>query len=122
MNYDQPRQLATAEGGEAGGWHYTTGNRRTGVHPIGYCAEHEPHATEQGARECYAQYLRDRIELRANAATWTRCMIEGCDNPGRNIADSGEWHTAVLCDDHFTREDAVTALHLDGPAGDSMHS
>lgn len=120
MNYDRPRQLA--EGEHAGKWHYTTGNRRSGVYPIGYCAEHAPHDSEAEARECYGQYQRDRIELRENACSWAPCQIKDCDNPARNVAQSGGWHTAALCNDHFTKADAVAALHLDGPAGDSMHS
>ena len=29
---------------------------------------------------------------------------------------------ALLCDDHFNVDDAIVALRLAGPAGDSMHS
>lgn len=120
MNYDQPRQIA--DGPDSGKWHYTTANRRTGVHPIGRCADHEPHGTEQEARECYAAYLRDKVTLREHCTNWVGCSVKDCDNPARNLAESGPWNSASLCDDHFTREDAIAALGLDRPAGDSMHS
>lgn len=126
MNYDQPRQIA--EGENAGKWHYTTANRRTGTHPIGYCAEHGPHDTEAEARECYGRYLRDQVRLdKPHTWSWGTCDYgldseTPCKNPANNGAHSGPWAMALLCDEHFNREDAVTALGLDGPAGDSMHS
>ena len=121
MNYDQPRQIA--EGEHAGKWHYTTANRRTGTHPIGYCVDHAPHDTEEQARECYAGYLRDNVRLdKPGTWSWGGCDYPGCKNPANNGAHSGAWNMALLCADHHNRDDAVKALRLDGPACDSWHS
>ena len=127
MNYDQPRQIA--EGPHAGKWHYTTANRRTGTHPIGYCRDHDPHDTEAEARECYGGYLRERVRLdEPHTWSWGTCDYgrreggEGCKNPANNGAHSGAWHMALLCDEHFTVEHAIEALRLAGAAGDSIHS
>ncbi len=124
MNYDQPRELA-----DKSGWHYTTGNRRTGTHPIGYCRDHGPHATEAEARECYAQYLLDNVRLdEPHSWSWGSCDYgrgEGakrCKNPANNGARSGSWRMVLLCDEHFTAMGAVEALGLHRPAGDSIHS
>lgn len=127
MNYDQPRELE-----DKSGWHYTTHNKRTGTHPIGYCREHGPHATEAEARECYASYLRDNVKLDP-PHTWSWCTCDygtgeyggerqPCPNPANSGARSGPWRVALLCDEHFTREHAIEALGLDKPAGDSWHS
>ena len=128
MNYDQPRELA-----DKSGWHYTTGNRRTGIHAIGYCADHEPHATEAEARECYGQYLRDNVRMdEPHSWSWGSCEYGGarryrreepaCKNPANNGAHSGSWNMVLLCDEHFTVEHAIVALGLAGPAGNSIHS
>ena len=135
MNYDQPRQLA--EGEHAGKWQYTSANRRSGIHPIGYCWAPGPdsdqadattwprhyHDTEAEARECYGQYLRDHVRLdEPGTWSWGTCDFPDCKNPANNGAHSGEWHMALLCADHHSLDDAVEALGLDGPAGDSIHS
>lgn len=146
MNYDQPRQLA--EGEHAGKWQYTSANRRTGTHPIGYCWAPGPdsdsddpktwlrhyHDTEDEARECYARYQRDRVRLdEPHTWSWGSCDygsgeygkregVERCKNPANNGAHSGSWNMALLCDEHFTVEHAITAMGLDRPAGDSIHS
>ena len=103
------------------GWHYASLGKRGGG-PIGDCANHAPHATEEQARWCYTDYLRENIEKRPNASSWTTCRFDGCGKPARNVAQSGEWHYAVMCDEHFTDWDAVVALGLDCPAGDSWQS
>lgn len=36
MNHYDARQIT--DGPHAGKWHYTSGNRRTGTHPVGYCS------------------------------------------------------------------------------------
>jgi len=121
VNYDQRRQIV--DGPHAGRWHYTTANRRTGTHPIGYCADHDPHETEEDARWCYTRYLHDRLTIHKAASTWTDCDAEGCDQPAHDIAQTGPWRIAVLCPAHI--DDHTTVLHtlrLDRPAGDSMHS
>ena len=135
MNYDQPRQLAAGE--HAGKWQYTSANRRTGCHPIGYCwapgpdSDHQDpktwpihyHDTEDEARACYGQYLRDNVRMdKPHSWSWGSCDMPECKNPANNGAHSGEWNMALLCDDHFNVDDAIVALRLAGPAGDSMHS
>ena len=136
MNYDQPRQLA--EGEHAGKWQYTSANRRSGTHAIGYCSGAYAdganindvdtwvphfHDTEAEARECYGQYLRDHVRLdEPGTWSWGTCDLPDCKNPANNGAHSGAWHMALLCADHHNLDDAVEALSLDGPAGDSIHS
>lgn len=101
------------------GWHYVIGG-----HPLGYCQEHEPHATEQEARECFGQWRRDHITLDRKASNWNSCQIERCDNPARNIAgvERMPYEMAVLCDEHFDLEHAIVAMRLEGAAGDSWTS
>lgn len=115
------RHLTAAQKGEGGGWHYVTLGRRGGG-AIGYCADHEPHATEAEARECYAQYQRDHMQMRAGSLRWTSCDVKGCDQPARNAAQSGGYNFAALCDEHYTAEHARDALGLNAPAGDSWES
>lgn len=117
MNYDQPRQTI-----DGTGWHYTTGNRRLGIRPLGYCRTHEPHPTEEEARECYARYLRDHMKMRAECTNWGNCTMPNCRKPARNLAEAGEWLSARLCNSHFTHDNAIIALGLDHPAGDLWHS
>lgn len=116
--------LTAARKGENGGWHYVSLNRRSGGYPLGYCADHEPHASELEARECYARYQRDNIRLDGKMADWSGCQIPGCDTPTKNLATIrfDGFHSAVLCDEHLTTELAATVLRLDEPAGDAWQS
>lgn len=120
------RHLTAAQKGEGGGWHYVSMNRRGG-HPIGYCADHEPHATEVEARECYNQYLRDNVILNDGEWSWGGCDVrepEKCPNPANRAATiKGDgFRMALLCPEHMTMDHALKALHLEGPAGDSWRS
>lgn len=115
MNYDQPRKLA-----DGSGWHYTTKNRRTGIHAIGYCAEHGPHATEGEARECYTRYLMtERVRLDSTLGDYNPCRADGCDVLTNRAAVVDGWHYYRLCGEHRTREQ-VAALF--GTVGNSIHS
>jgi hypothetical protein len=115
------RQLTAAQKGEAGGWHYVSLGS-AGGHPIGYCTEHEPHDSEAEARECYGQWRRDHIRL-GGTARWTSCGFPGCSAPANHAADvAGTYDGTVLCDSHNTTEHAVTALCLEGAAGDAWVS
>lgn len=109
---------------DGSGWHYAATHARRGGHPLGYCAEHPPHPTEAEARECYAQYKRDHLELRDAASSWSDCEVKGCKNPANNVAQVRGYMLglAVLCAEHFTREIAIEVLHLDQPAGDAWVS
>lgn len=106
-----------------GGWHYASASRRGG-YPLGYCAEHAPHATEQEARECYARWQRDHVRLDVRLGNWSGCEVSGCDKPtkqGAEIQGDG-YHLATLCEEHLTKEHAYEALGLSEPAGDAWVS
>lgn len=108
-----------AQRADGTGWHYVKGGR-----PRGYCAEHAPHATEDEARECFGSWQRDHVILERDRFSWSNCYRRPCKNPARHGARiEGDGYTlAVLCDEHFTVEDAIIALHIDGPAGDRWES
>ena len=109
---------------EGSGWHYAS-LRKTGGHPLGACAEHPPHPTEDEARACYLQWQRTQVEPDSGRWSWTTCDVRGCKNPankGWRIKGDG-YSLAVLCADHDDRTHATTALGLDGDlAGDAWQS
>lgn len=121
------RHLTAAQKGESGGWHYVSMSR-DGGHPLGYCSEHEPHATETEARECYARYQRDNVVLDDGKWSWGDCEHQQdgarCPNPANRAARirGDGWRVAFLCPEHMTMEHAIEALGLNGPAGDSWVS
>lgn len=117
------RQHTARQRGEGGGWHYVSLSSRGG-YPLGYCADHEPHATEAEARECYAQYQRDHIVLDAWKHNWCGCEVDGCGNPTKSSAkiEGDAYRMAALCPEHMSIEHAVKALGIDGPAGDAWIS
>lgn len=126
MNYDGPRQIA--DGPSAGKWHYTTKNRRTGTHSIGYCRESCPgHDTAEEACEHQTRYSLDR-ELRLDGRRQNqvlRCEArsigdeDACGAYTEHFAQVGEWIIYTLCDQHRTREVVADLL---GTVGESMHS
>lgn len=105
-----------------GGYHYASLSKRGG-YPLGYCSAHAPHATAEEARECYGSWLRDHVR-EAGATSWTSCMQPQCKAPAqRRFEVEGEgYRLAVFCDDHATIANAITRMHLEGPAGDSWES
>lgn len=114
--------------GERGkGWHYASLGKRGGG-PIGHCASHTPHPTEADARRCYRAYERTLVVLDPDRrSSWTDCFASPsgarCRAAANHMVQAGEYSIAVLCDDHFTLEHALVALHLDGDeAGDSWQS
>lgn len=118
------RHLTAAQKGEGGGWHYVSLHRSRGGYPLGYCAEHEPHPTEEEARECYAQWQRDHVLLDGLWADWTGCQVGECDAPTKKharIVGDG-FRSASLCDRHLDLDHAIGVLGLDSPAGDSWVS
>lgn len=122
MNYDEPREIK--DGPQAGKWHFTTMNRRTGTRPIGYCAEGCPgHDTAKEAREHYRQYRLDKelrfVDDNPKADTKHRCEVDGCENFTSGRIDIGAWLTWYACAEHRNRENAEV---LYPTAGDSMHS
>lgn len=104
---------------DGAGWHYVAGQI-----PLGYCADHGPHATEDEARECYARWQRDHVAIR-KTSQWHNCEHgkhpDRCPNPANNVAEvRGQYMSdmSMLCDEHATLEHAIIALGLDQPAGD----
>lgn len=115
------RHHTAAQKGDGGGWHYVSLGSRGG-YPIGYCSEHEPHATEAEARDCYGRYQRDNIRLDVQFVGWTDCDVCGAaTKTGAGIRGNG-YRQAALCSDHLTLEHAREALHLNQPAGDAWVS
>lgn len=117
MNYHTAVEL------QSGGYHYASHNRRSGTYPLGYCRDHGGHPTATEARECYAQYERDNIQLTGHCS-WSDCTAEDCPNPANTYAwiQGNGYRLAVLCLEHLTVEHATRVLHLDQPAGDSYQS
>ena len=114
MMYSRAAQLA-----DGSGWHYVTGG-----HPVGYCAEHEPHATEAEARECYGQWQRDHVVRSSSRWSWMNCAVRGCLNPARAgwQIEGDAYSMAILCDEHDDAEHAIEAMGISGPAGDRWES
>lgn len=96
MNHYRARQL------KDGGWHFTCMNDGR-AWPVGYCAEHEPHATKEEACGCYRKWLLDN-----------RLKLNCRDNhQQRKCKECGEWTSSYamcetdivfLCDKHMNRE------------------
>lgn len=101
MNYYNARQI---KGGE--GWHYTCMNDNV-IWAVGYCRDHDPHATADGARECFRRYLLD-APREENYSDWTGCEFEAdgkkCDTPTKKglAARPPLGHGYALCDEHRT--------------------
>jgi hypothetical protein len=115
VNYDQPRERA-----DRSGWHYTQMNDGR-VWPIGYCADHAPHATEGEARDCYTRYLLEqRLQLDGMAYADMQRPCEVCGAWTDKFAEISPWGPSfTLCDEHRTREQFAA---LFGQVGDSVHS
>lgn len=94
-----------------------------GQHPVGYCAEHDPHPTELEARECFARYQREHV-VAGGKCSWSTCMVGDCKQPAENTwrIEGDGYALAVLCTDHNAAEHAIEVMHLNGPAGDSWFS
>jgi len=104
------------------GWHYADLGKRGG-HPLGYCAEHPPHATEAEARECFGKWQRDHVR-QGGKTSWTGCAMPACESPANTsfeVEGDGYMFT-VLCEEHASIENAIQTMDLDGPAGDAWHS
>lgn len=119
MNYYDA--LALSDGS---GYHYVSQNRRSGTHPVGYCATwHDDkthvHATPEEARECFRRYLLDGSR-EESYSDWTGCeaIIDGekCDTPTKKglTARPPIGNGYALCDEHRTQEQLEA---LFGPIG-----
>lgn len=112
------RHLTAAQRGE-GGWHYVSASSEGG-HPLGYCAEHEPHATEDEARACFRRWERDKIVRREDSYAWGTCRV--CKGPTR---DAAEVHKpgfgpvpTLMCRTHTEPSEVYAAVGLAGDLAD----
>lgn len=106
--------------GSRKGWHYAQAWSKGGG-PIGYCAMHEPHDTEEQARTCYSRYLADTLRAFTSGG-WTGCKQVDCDAPTKEGYQTGTSRLVMLCDEHRNEDSAISLLGLDEPAGDSVGS
>lgn len=97
MNYYDARQRE-----DGSGWHYIKLNKRSGTRPVGYCADHPPHATEAEARECYRQYELDNAREGKLSDQMLKCRV--CGEYTEGFMEVGHTQMVVLCDVHRTRE------------------
>jgi hypothetical protein len=101
MNYYGARELKTKDGKPSGLWHFT--KMRDGqIWAVGYCAEHEGHATKEEAQECYRKYILEHMVSRGRLTEWHSCRV--CRAPAKNFADVGGLELLVLCDEHNTTQ------------------
>jgi hypothetical protein len=119
MNYYAARRLRSeTDTGATEGWHFTRMNDGH-IQPVGYCAEHYPHATADEACECFRRYLLDLI-VEETYSDWTGCefLVDGqkCDTPTKRGLSSRPplGHDYALCDEHRT---AVNLDAMTGPVG-----
>lgn len=103
MNYYAARPRA-----DGSGFHYTVRNDDR-IWAVGYCAEHPPHATAEGAQECFRRYLLDGMDVE-EYADWTACVV--CDTPTKKglTARPPLGHGCPLCDEHRTPENFEALL------------
>ena len=115
MNYYMARQLKVAN--LDGGWHYTCMNDGQ-IWPVGYCAEHAPHATAAAAEECYRNYLLDK-KLRLNCEhpdTQKKCQVCGTWTLARAVIDCDIFE---LCPAHMTRDEVAKLFPAPGTSASS---
>lgn len=103
------------------GWHYVSMGRQGG-HPLGYCADHAPHSTEDEARECYGMWQRDHITLTGTLSSWSDCLECGAPTKQYASIEGDGYALAPLCAAHLDTRHAAVHLHITGPAGDSWQS
>jgi hypothetical protein len=103
VNYYGARELRDADGKGIGRYHYTCRNDNR-IWPVGYCVEHEGHATEQEAQDCYKRYLLDHrlnLDMTMND-TQRKCCI--CGEWTQKAAEIDNGQIWDLCDAHRNRE------------------
>lgn len=111
MNYYDAREL------KDGGWRYSCMNDDR-IWTVGSCAEHEPHATQDEAYECYTRYLLDnRLTLDGTISnTQHRCAHADCDEWTDRYAQIDNSQTWSLCDQHRTKDVVAELLGTVGAA------
>lgn len=92
---------------KSGGWHYTSDGM-----PVGYCADHGGHETQEDAELCYKAYLLDNELLlnRKISNQMLRCRV--CKKYTDGYARVGEYHMYVLCEEHMTREHVANLFQV----------
>ena len=128
MNYYEARQIN--EGPLKGKWHFTSANRRSGTHPVGYCSrwrdegdkaveiseeEFNAHAhdTREEAEECYRQYELHHARFAdppENPQQLHRCEAKDCSEYTAGLAEVGQTRLLFLCDAHRNRETLETLV------------
>lgn len=112
MNYDQARELVNHT------WHYTRMNDDR-IYPIGYCTDHDGHASKQEAENCYKSYILDKhlqLDGKIDGALF-KCQM--CDNYSDGCVYIEGWMRYKLCDTHRTRAVVETLYDC---SGTSIHS
>lgn len=102
MNYYEARKMK-----DGSGWQFTGRNKRPRpdgeTWPVGYCADHEPHAERWEAEDCFRAYLLDGVQ-EESYGDWTGCEICG-DPTKKGLTSRPPLGTGYpLCDDHRTPE------------------
>lgn len=119
MNYYDAREKKGTDDAVLG-WHYTCMNDGR-IWAVGYCSEHEPHATKDEAYECWTRYLlTERLRLDGfDSRAQHRCAAPDCDSWTQHHATVDHSMTWSLCDAH-RNADVVAALL--GTVGAAMSS
>ncbi len=110
MNYYDARELQGPDGQGTGRWHYTCMNDGR-IWPIGYCRDHEGHASKQEAYECFKLYCLDhRLRLDGQwADAQHKCVV--CGAWTQKFAEVN--HVIFdLCDEHRTREQVAQLFNV----------
>ena len=109
MNYYQACQR------KDGGWHFTVKNDDS-IWPVGYCAAHPPHPTQEEAESCYAGFLLDqRLRLPDPRPVKAGDHMRACKECGEltPLCADIDGTRLPLCDIHRTRP--YVEKHWDPP-------
>lgn len=78
------------------------------------------HATKEGARACYQEYLLDfQLDLDSSLQTAGKhtCMAEGCEEETRQMIPVGSYFQFLLCPEHQNREEVDELLNVTSMCG-----
>ena len=103
MRHGQPRQVEATKL-----WHFAEACDGR-IYPVGYCRNGcIGHATEEEAREHFAQWQRDQAKV--EPLPWDRpeCQVTECSEPARfQVRISGQISSRLVCDYHSQHLDQV---------------
>jgi hypothetical protein len=78
---------------------------------VGYCAEHEGHATKEEAQECYRKYLLERrTSFDLVLRDWIGCRV--CGRPTKKGALVGPTDYYPLCKQHLNQQALETLVKV----------